>query len=240
MKYISISQISSEKKRLDGVEMAIVIIKSSAELGSRLILTPERYNPKRRLEFVDEKDGILLSEIIIISNDVITAKKTDNRTFYTINTSDAMSGYLKIPNSPEILNSNKKELRQGDVIISRLRPYLKQVAYVDKELEDGTLAASTEFFVLRSINNESIAYLVPFLLCDEVQSVFANSVEGSQHPRFKEEDLLNLIIPQELYDMRYEISDNIEDALKRYREYESSILWQTRTANRIMNSMRGI
>ena len=43
--------------------MAIAVIKSSAELGSQLILTPERYNPKRRLDFADEDTGILLSEL---------------------------------------------------------------------------------------------------------------------------------------------------------------------------------
>lgn len=219
--------------------MAIAVIKSSAELGSQLILTPERYNPKRRLDFADEHTGILLSELVIISNEIITAKKGDQSVFYQINTSDARGGYLNIPYVPERLSSNKKVLHYGDVIISRLRPYLKQVAYVDKEPYDGIYAASTEFYVLKSAKKESIAYLVPFLLCDEVQVVFANSVEGTQHPRFKEEDLLNLIIPMGLYERRAEISNNVEEALKHYREYESTILLQTETANIIMNAMRG-
>ena len=218
--------------------MAITVIKSSAELGPQLILTPERYNPKRRMDFVNENTGVLLSEVVTISNEVITAKTTDQSVYYPINTSDAMGGYLNIPNVPERLNSNKKELHCGDVIISRLRPYLKQIAYVDKEPYEGTFAASTEFYVLKSINNESIAFLVPFLLCDEVQSVFINSVEGSQHPRFKEEDLLNLIIPKDLYDKRNEISNDVEKALKHYREYESTIVRQTEMANGIMNSVR--
>lgn len=219
--------------------MAITIIKSSSELGPHLILTPERYNPKRRIDYVDANTGVLLSELVTISNKVISAKKTDQSIYYPINTSDAMGGYLNIPIVPEHLNSNKKELHYGDVIISRLRPYLKQVAFVDKEPYDGAYAASTEFYVLKSLNNESIAYLVPFLLCDEVQTVFANSVEGSQHPRFKEEDLLNLIIPKDLYDKRSEISNDVENALKHFREYESTILLQTETANGIMNAMRG-
>lgn len=218
--------------------MAIVIIKPSVELGPQLILTPERYNPKRRLEFADENDGVLLSEIVKVTNDVITVKKTAIGSYYPINTSDAMGGYLHIPNCPERLNSNKKEIHKGDVIISRLRPYLKQVAYVDKEVDNGVFAASTEFYVLRSVSNESIAYLIPFLLCDEVQIVFANSVEGSQHPRFKEEDLLNLIVPRDMYKNRHEISDSVEVALRHYREYESTILWQTEMANSIMNSLR--
>ena len=115
----------------------------------------------------------------------------------SFNTSDAMGGYLRVPSNPEQLNSNKKVLKTGDVIISRLRPYLRQVAYVDTD-SNSQLCASTEFYVLRARNNESIAFLVPFLLSEAAQTVFANSVEGSQHPRFKEEDILNLVIPSEL------------------------------------------
>ena len=83
--------------------------------------------------------------------------------WYQINTSDAMGGYLRVPSTPEQLNSNKKILKTGDVIISRLRPYLHQVAYVDID-SNLQLCASTEFYVLRARNNESIAFLVPFLL----------------------------------------------------------------------------
>ena len=59
--------------------------------------------------------------------------------------------------------------------------------------------ASTEFYVLRVRNNESIAFLIPFLLSEVVQSVFTNYVDGSQHPRFKKEDILNLVVPPQLF-----------------------------------------
>lgn len=57
-------------------------------------------------------------------------------------------------------------MRKGDVIISRLRPYLRQVAYVDEDRKE-ILGASTEFFVIRARNNESIAYLVPFCFLNQ-------------------------------------------------------------------------
>ena len=72
-------------------------------------------------------------------------------------------------------------------------------------------------------NNESIAFLVPFLLSEAAQTVFANSVEGSQHPRFKEEDILNLVIPSELFEEREKISQDISNAINQYREYEKSL-----------------
>jgi len=203
--------------------MAISVIKLTTELGPQLILTPERYNPKRRMDFLDDNKGVILSEIIELINDIITTKKLGKEGCYQINTADAMGGYLNIPKNIERINSNKKQVKKGDVIISRLRPYLRQVAYVDKEPDLAPIAASTEFYVLRSKNNESIAFLVPFLLSDVVQTVFANSVEGSQHPRFKEEDILNLIIPDEVYEQRTEISAQIVEAIESYRLYENIV-----------------
>lgn len=212
--------------------MAICVIKKTTQLGPQFVLTPERYNPKRRMHLSDKNDGVLLSEIITLENDIIASKKNSS-VWYQINTSDAMGGYLRIPQSPEQLNSNKKILKPGDVIISRLRPYLRQVAYVDVD-SDMHVCASTEFYVLRSRNNESIAFLVPFLLSEVAQSVFANSVEGSQHPRFKEEDILNLVIPSQLFDEREKISQNVSTAIHQYREYERALAKAITHVNGIM------
>lgn len=214
--------------------MAICVIKKTTQLGPQFVLTPERYNPKRRMSLSDENEGVLLSEIITLENDIVTAKK-DSSVWYQINTSDAMGGYLRVPTTPEKLNSNKKLLKPGDVIISRLRPYLRQVAYVDIDKKT-QLCASTEFYVLRARNNESIAFLVPFLLSEAAQTVFANSVEGSQHPRFKEEDILNLVVPSQLFEERDKISKNISTAINQYREYEKSLGSAITHVNGIMSA----
>lgn len=212
--------------------MAICVIKRTTQLGPQFVLTPERYNPKRRMSLSDENDGTLLSEIIALENDIVASKK-DSSAWYQINTSDAMGGYLRIPQNPGQLNSNKKILKSGDVIISRLRPYLRQVAYVDSD-STAPLCASTEFYVLRARNKESIAFLVPFLLSEAVQTVFANSVEGSQHPRFKEEDILNLVVPSQLFEERDKISQDICTAIHQYRAYEKSLGTAIAHVNEIM------
>ena len=203
--------------------MAICLIKASLDLGAQFVLAPERYNPRRRMEVSDD-DGILLSELIVLSNDTISPKQAADKDCIQINTSDAMEGCLKISSQKESqkesLKSNKKILSRGDVIISRLRPYLRQVAYVDADTERAVFCASTEFYVLKSLNEDPIAYLVPFLLSDVAQTVFANAVEGSQHPRFKEEDLLNLVVPRVLYESRKEVSAKVEAAIRSFRHYE--------------------
>ena len=211
--------------------MAICILKSNKQLGVNFILTPERYNPRRRMS-IDNEDTILMSEIVEIVNDIITKKQAQGKSIIQINTSDAMGGYLNINSEVnDSINSNKKILRKGDVIISRLRPYLRQVAYVDEDRKE-ILGASTEFFVIRARNNESIAYLVPFLLSQPAQLVFENSVEGSQHPRFKEEDVLNLKIPKNIYDERANISKRVIEAIESYRSYERSIFKEIKEMNK--------
>ena len=213
--------------------MAICILKSNKQLGVNFILTPERYNPRRRMS-IDNEDTILMSEIVEIVNDIITKKQAQGKSIIQINTSDAMGGYLNINSEVnDSINSNKKILRKGDVIISRLRPYLRQVAYVDEDRKE-ILGASTEFFVIRARNNESIAYLVPFLLSQPAQLVFENSVEGSQHPRFKEEDVLNLKIPKNIYDERANISNRVIEAIESYRSYERSIFKEIKEMNKAM------
>lgn len=213
--------------------MAICILKSNKQLGVNFILTPERYNPRRRMS-IDNEDTILMYEIVEIVNDIITKKQAQGKSIIQINTSDAMGGYLNINSEVnDSINSNKKILRKGDVIISRLRPYLRQVAYVDEDRKE-ILGASTEFFVIRARNNESIAYLVPFLLSQPAQLVFENSVEGSQHPRFKEEDVLNLKIPKNIYDERANISKRVIEAIESYRSYERSIFKEIKEMNKAM------
>nr|WP_288753488.1 hypothetical protein [uncultured Anaerostipes sp.] len=213
--------------------MAICILKSNKQLGVNFILTPERYNPRRRMS-IDNEDTILMSEIVEIVNDIITKKQAQGKSIIQINTSDAMGGYLNINSEVnDSINCNKKILRKGDVIISRLRPYLRQVAYVDEDRKE-ILGASTEFFVIRARNNESIAYLVPFLLSQPAQLVFENSVEGSQHPRFKEEDVLNLKIPKNIYDERVNISKRVIEAIESYRSYERSIFKEIKEMNKAM------
>ena len=86
--------------------MAICVIKRTTQLGPQFVLTPERYNPKRRMSLSDENDGILLSEIIALENDIAASKK-DSSAWYQINTSDAMGGYLT--NSPESRTAQQQQ-----------------------------------------------------------------------------------------------------------------------------------
>lgn len=115
---------------------------------------------------------------------------------------DALDPFLdpKKPTTvPEAIASTKKALAAGDLVVSRLRSYLREIAVVLPS--DGvTAVASTEFIVLRPKNETtlSVEALLIYLRSRLPQIVFKWSQDGSNHPRFGERELLNLPVPRAL------------------------------------------
>ena len=88
--------------------------------------------------------------------------------------------------------STKKIAMPGDVIVSRLRSYLREVCLLPERGDHFEPQLSTEFIVLRALSKESAAWLVPFILSKPVQTVLRWSQTGSNHPRFSARTLLNM------------------------------------------------
>ena len=207
--------------------MALISIISKKRLASPSILSPERYDPRRELR-VDKEETVKLGEIAFSVRKMIKPS-TDLGEYLVIDTSDAREGII-IARKPLVegnkIGSTKKHLETGDVIISRLRPYLRQVAFIDEDIpktKSTQVICSTEFFILRSIDNESIAFLVPFLLSKKVQEVLLASQEGGHHPRFNESTLFFLPIPKKLLLQRDKISKVIAEGVRSYRVSENAI-----------------
>ncbi|MEI6444471.1 MAG: hypothetical protein WCO29_15395 [Nostocales cyanobacterium ELA583] len=207
--------------------MALISIKSRARLASPVILAPERYDPRRKLD-TKESEVIELGEIIISARKMIQPSAEIGECL-VLDTSDVREGIVIGKKRPVVgteIGSAKKELMTGDVIISRLRPYLRQVAFIDKEIantQNTRILCSTEFFILRSIDELPIAFLVPFLLSSRIQEVLKASQEGGHHPRFIESVLLTLPIPQKLLSQREAISEVVKNGIRLYRASEKAI-----------------
>lgn len=203
--------------------MAIASVLDIANLDKGYVLAPERYDPRRR-EAND--DGPCLADIVKVLRQQTDGKTGEGRRFLVFDTGDAHDGIIKAAKPPcdgSAIRSAKKRIRPHQVIISRLRPYLRQVAWVDPGLLEGEaegteLLCSTEFFVLESENEASIAFLVPFLLSARVQSVLAASQEGGHHPRFNERTLKTLPVPGSLFERRAEFSEQFEQAVNQARQ----------------------
>ncbi len=206
--------------------MAICNVKERSQLGKGIVLAPERYD--RRREALSA-----IASSIVLGMLVLPLRKTVNpngngaepRDFLVLDTCDAQEGIIIARRRPaplSSLRSAKKIVPARSVLISRLRPYLRQVAFVDDALnsrhKDVAIACSTEFFVLTPRDQRSIAFLVPFLLSEPVQEVLAASQEGGHHPRFDEYALLGLPVPRAWTDQRDEVSAQVELAISDFRK----------------------
>jgi hypothetical protein len=207
--------------------MAVLNIVRRSALAAPAVLAPERYDPRRRLA-PGRTDGVPLGELVAFVRRVVPPGPELGRCL-VLDTSDAREGVIiarKPPVDGTALGSAKKVIEPGDVIVSRLRPYLRQVALVDGAIPNAagvTLVGSTEFFVLRSHDEQSIAFLVPFLLSSPVQAVLAAGQEGGHHPRVAESVLRDLTVPRPLLARREALSESVRRSLERYRESEREL-----------------
>lgn len=192
------------------------------QLDYKLILNPERYDPRR----YKESENLIINDIAeIIREQVYPGNNSDDTHYLVIDTSNADKGIITMDKDAITranLGSTKKIVRVGDVIISRLRPYLHQIAYIDNQLapldNKTVLTCSTEFFVLRSRNGKNISFLVPYLLSKPVQDILLVSQEGGLHPRFNQKALETIPIPNALVNDRDYISLAFESAVASIRE----------------------
>jgi hypothetical protein len=107
----------------------------------------------------------------------------------------------KEPSFAADIGSMKKVLRDGDVAVSRLRAYLKEIAVV-RTGDAIPSVGSSEFIVLRPNGAEiSPETLMVFLRSAPVQTILKWCQDGSQHPRFSEGDLLSIPVPDAVADV---------------------------------------
>ena len=107
------------------------------------------------------------------------------------------------------IGSTKKKLRSGDLVASRLRSYLKEIAIVPRT-DGAPCVGSTEFIVLRPKPNcISVEAALVFLLSHIVQTILHWSQDGSDHPRLAESELLNIIIPDSLLKIQERIAKQV-------------------------------
>lgn len=218
--------------------MAITTIRAVTELEAGFVLAPERYDPRRTVS--NGHATITLSSIATIARNIVQPGNKLGRCL-VLDTSDAREGIIisrAVPEDGAAIGSAKKLIEPRDVIISRLRPYLRQVAYVDDTLHKSKAAqllCSTEFFVLRPVDARSIAFLVPYLLSRHVQDILAASQEGGHHPRFNDSAIITLPIPRSLIETRDATSDEIERGVELYRQSEVMIAKGICAADRAPN-----
>lgn len=198
-----------------------IIQKSRLEGGLRL--DSEFYHPEK-LEAMEKLSKFGVSTI---SENFRNVKETFNPLRHKLATTPArifdlsdVSSFL-LEEGKEVTEANeigsmKKIFHQNDVLISRLRPYLKEVSFVG--FNDTQKLASTEFIVLRKKKDSKFPpqALFTFLMTDEVQKILFWSQGGTEHPRFSENLLTGLKLPKVSDKTAGDIVDDIDNAYKNY------------------------
>lgn len=134
---------------------------------------------------------------------------------------DALEPFLDDTQNPipacEV-GSTKKKFQRGDVVISRLRSYLKEIAVV-RTVDSKPCVGSSEFIVLRPTGKGlSAEALLVYLRCPLIQTVLKWSQDGSNHPRFNEDDLMVLPVPDRLMEVSKEIEAQVHAAITARQE----------------------
>lgn len=222
--------------------MANVTIKRLGDLDAKWVLAPERYDLRRGLlgPAGGDTSTVTLGQLAEVVRQTFspTSRGAEGRRFVVLDTSDIREGLI-VGRKPTVygseIGSAKKIFVRNDVLISRLRPYLRQVAIVDEgfvlNAGGAELACSTEFYVLRSRSPVRIDFLVPYLLSAPVQKALAASQEGGHHPRFDESVLLRIPVPAAVLLQRELCTESISIAAARYRESETLIQTHISKAN---------
>jgi len=178
--------------------MGRLAVRTVAELARGWVLAPERYDPAGRLE--GERR---LGDLVRVNVPARRPAELPAGPLLVLETGHAADGFVYPPatlTTATACLSSKRALQPGDVLVSRLRPYLRQVAWVDPALfriapEGNAVVASPEFLVLRAPAGFDGASLVPWLVSPAVQQVLVAAQEGGHHPRVPTEALLALGVP---------------------------------------------
>jgi hypothetical protein len=195
------------------------------ETGTDFSLSPEHWLANETASQLT--GGILLSEIV---QSIAKTQLPPEDARFVLDTGNAREGLLDITILGDPVSgrtSAKKVARDGDVIVSRLRPYLRQVTFIPPGtcdlLEVDQLYCSTEFIVLRPREEgRNIAGLVAWLLSEPIQGMLTAAATGGHHPRISADLLLSSPVDEQY--LCVEISEKVATVLRRHIEGQRELL----------------
>ena len=139
-----------------------------------------------------------LEALAHIDPEALSTSTSARFAFHYIDISAAAEGRLSIPRGTiefaEAPSRARRIVRNGDVIISTVRPNLKAFAYCS--LDDAPHVASTGFAVLRAREGVDPRFLLYALLSDDVSRQIDSHAVGSNYPAINSSDVRRLILPR--------------------------------------------
>jgi restriction endonuclease S subunit len=114
------------------------------------------------------------------------------------------------------LKGSKLKFRAGQILVSRLRYYLRKAAVVDKTLTNGV--ASGEFYTLDCEREVDPTFLKTILRHQIIVLQADSKSTGSSRPRVTKDDMESLMIPDVPFPVQQKIGNKISKDLDRIRE----------------------
>lgn len=119
----------------------------------------------------------------------------------------------------------QQHIRKGDIVISTVRPNLKNVAITT--YEDENLVASSGFCVLRA--TECLpSYLMAIVCSDKFTESMVKLVTGANYPAIKDSDVLNYVVALPPIDVQNEFASFVEQTDK--SKYHSDFTYRMEVA----------
>ena len=148
------------------------------------------------------------SNVVEINSNNLFANTQDDYSFYYLSLSDVNSGVINHPAEKIIFKSAPERARrivkQGDILLSTVRPNLQGFGYVDFNADD--YVCSTGFAVLGPKNNVVGQYLYQFLYSHQVTQYFYSCMVGSNYPAINNGDIERISLPLPTIDEQIKIS----------------------------------
>jgi type I restriction enzyme M protein len=119
------------------------------------------------------------------------------------------------------LKGSKLRFRVGQILVSRLRYYLRKVAVVDKNLTNGI--ASGEFYTLDCGREVDSIFLKTVLRHQLVVLQAESRSTGSSRPRLTKDDMGSLMIPDVPFPVQQKIGNKISKDLDKIKELRTEV-----------------
>ena len=185
-------------------------------------LGAEYFHPQKRImrQHLAGLGGRPLREHVRAVKKLVKGDPDDDRPVHNIDLPDALDPYVSDDRQPTTfadLGSTKKAFQPGDVVVSRLRSYLKEIAFV-RGSGEVPFVGSSEFIVLRPTSGIAPEALTVYLRSEAAQVILKWSQSGSAHPRFDQTDLLDIPVPDAVLDLQDDLVRLCSEAVERDRD----------------------
>ena len=138
------------------------------------------------------------------------------------NKENIISSYKKYDNIREAPSRAKKILNENDILISTVRPALKNIAIFNKK-NSGLSIGSTGFCVLRPKDTIDSKYIFEIIKSNNFTETLIKKQIGANYPAVSDRDIKSIKIPVPPIELQNKFAERIEKIEKLKFEIEKSI-----------------